>query len=141
MFSERGDIFSEPIGVGRGGIKIVFVDPVCELVMALVFAIAHRFEELGVAEGAADVLGRASECHQESESEPGKAVLRLRVTLDRPMPSVLAISVGRISLTSTGEFAAARPWYERTVTEAEKDTRPRPSYGGVARDCDTGPSI
>jgi hypothetical protein len=60
VFGERGDMFSEPIGIGRGGIEIVFVDPVCELVMALVFGIAHRFEELCVAEGAADVFGRAS---------------------------------------------------------------------------------
>jgi hypothetical protein len=41
-------MFSKPVGVGCGGIKIVFVDPVCELVMALVFGIAHRFEELEI---------------------------------------------------------------------------------------------
>src|SRR6266576_2584568 len=41
--------------------------------------------------------------------QPGKAVLRLRVTLDRLMPSVLAISVGRIPPGFNSRIRASQP--------------------------------
>jgi hypothetical protein len=36
MLGKRGDGLGEPVGIDRGGIEFVFVDPTYELVMALV---------------------------------------------------------------------------------------------------------
>ncbi len=58
-FGECGDFFGEPICFDGVGIECVS-DPLAEFVVAFVFGIGDRFEQLGVAPGAAAVFGRAA---------------------------------------------------------------------------------
>ena len=44
-----GARLGEPIGIDRGWIEFIFVDPTREFAMTLVLGIVHCFEELGIA--------------------------------------------------------------------------------------------
>jgi hypothetical protein len=56
---ECGDVFGQPIDVDDMGIEVVSKS-FFELAVALMVGIGDGFEELGIAPGTADVLGRAA---------------------------------------------------------------------------------
>lgn len=114
-------MLGEPICINRGGIEFVFVDPLCELVMALMLGITHWFEELGVAPRAADVFGRtASGGLGQARIERSRLKIGEALDFDRVLPAVAeVVDVSQRLRADVFEYAV-----EPGLTGVEEVARP-----------------